>query len=154
MGSLAWMAPEVLTNPKKFSHKSDVYSYGVILWELFTNGRNPCPSALTHVTLANKVINESWRPSLPHTCPVEWASFIETCWSQTPSKRPAFKNIVEFLKRWEDNPPPIRKEASGDSSGDWDRSSQNNTEQETTEEEILSETTISQSNADYDDVIS
>jgi len=146
MGSLAWMAPEVLVHPKKFTQKSDVYSYGIILWELFAK-KNPCPSALPHVTFAYKVINESWRPSPPQTCPIEWRNLIEQCWAQSPSKRPAFKTIIELYKGWAENPPEI-KPPSGESSEDWDISQP--TEEDTSGSEFQ---TLSQSNTDYDDVI-
>lgn len=152
MGSLAWMAPEVLSNPKEFTDKSDVYSYGVILWELFTHGKNPCPSALTHVALANKVINEGWRPSLPHRCPQQWTSFIEVCWHQKPTKRLAFKNIVVKLQGWADNPPPIRTDTSGDSS-DLEESQYSDYEESINEEEDNPSQMLSHSQSEYDDNI-
>jgi len=150
MGSLAWMAPEVLTNPKKFTYASDVYSYGIILWELFTNGKNPCPSGLTDVTLANKVINEAWRPSLPPSCPFEWVNLIESCWSQDPVRRPSFNTIIGILQKWAMNP-HIINEDSGDSS-EMNSDSQNSSEEEEVfASDILSHTT-SQFNP-YDDHI-
>jgi len=126
----------------------------VINWELFTNGKNPCPSALTHVALANKVINEAWRPSLPHTCPVQWKSFIESCWNQSSSNRPTFKSIIGTLRDWVDNPPQICTDyVTGDSS-DCDNSIDGqNSEEESFPSETNSQTLI-QSNKSYDDAIS
>jgi len=154
MGSLAWMAPEVLTNPKLFTKKSDVYSYGMVIWELFSGGKDPCPKVFTHIILANKVINEDWRPSLPHTCPQEWSSFIEQCWAQNPAKRPLFKSINETLKSWVNNPPEI-KEGSGNYL-DWDEDSQLS-EVEIAGSEATTETSQSPTsleNQGYDDAIS
>jgi len=84
----------------------------VVFWELFAGGKNPCPSELTHLALANKVINEAWRPRIPFICPQEWSGLIEQCWAQNPSVRPEFNFVVETLKKGTENPPEVRSNAS------------------------------------------
>jgi len=100
MGSLAWMAPEVLVSPKQFTKKSDVYSYGICLWEMFTGGHNPYPSDVSHVVLANQIITEQWRPSIPFKCPAQWTDLIKKCWAQIPNDRPDFHDIIGILQGW------------------------------------------------------
>jgi serine/threonine protein kinase len=41
MGTLNWIAPEILRNAGPFTEKADVFSYGIVVWEIFTNGQVP-----------------------------------------------------------------------------------------------------------------
>lgn len=104
MGSVPWMAPEVIASARQFSKKADVYSFGVICWELFT-GSDPCPEDMAHVNLANKVLHEEWRPSIPENVPFVWTQLIKQCWAQKPDSRPLFIEILAILDSIEMNPP-------------------------------------------------
>jgi len=104
MGSVAWMAPEVIASARQFSKKADVYSYGVICWELFT-GTDPCPEDMAHINLANKVLHEEWRPTIPENVPYVWTQLIQQCWAQRPDSRPSFTEILGILDSIEMNPP-------------------------------------------------
>eukprot|EP01125_Pyxidicula_operculata_P019201 TRINITY_DN694_c2_g1_i1.p1 TRINITY_DN694_c2_g1~~TRINITY_DN694_c2_g1_i1.p1 ORF type:complete len:1313 (+),score=446.85 TRINITY_DN694_c2_g1_i1:50-3988(+) len=96
MGSVAWMAPEVIKSAKNFTRKSDVFSYGVIIWQLFS-GSDPCPRDMTHINHANRVLNEKYRPKIPRECPPVWSQHIQTAWAQEPDERPLFEDILQFL---------------------------------------------------------
>uniref|UniRef100_A0A6B2LGR1 Protein kinase domain-containing protein n=1 Tax=Arcella intermedia TaxID=1963864 RepID=A0A6B2LGR1_9EUKA len=96
MGSIAWMAPEVIADAKSFCKKSDVYSFGVVCWELFSRV-SPCPPDLSNINLANKVLNEEWRPMIPESVPLEWKSLIKECWYQKLEVRPSFSQILQIL---------------------------------------------------------
>eukprot|EP01135_Chromosphaera_perkinsii_P005347 Nk52_evm28s343 gene=Nk52_evmTU28s343 len=96
IGTPAWMAPELLevdeSNPA--TTKVDVYSYGVILWEILTR-KQPYKS-LTAAAIVSKV-KQGHRPSIPPDCPAELNSLIKACWEQAPEKRPTFENILSML---------------------------------------------------------
>uniref|UniRef100_A0A6B2L3S5 Protein kinase domain-containing protein n=1 Tax=Arcella intermedia TaxID=1963864 RepID=A0A6B2L3S5_9EUKA len=96
MGSIAWMAPEVIANASKFSKSSDVYSYGIILWEIWT-GCDPCPKEIAIVNLANKVLHEQYRPTIPPTVHAKWQDLIRSCWESDPDQRPSFDKILGTL---------------------------------------------------------
>jgi len=101
MGAVAWMAPEVIENAKSFTKKSDVYSYGIILWEILTRG-DPCPTEMNSIMLASEVVNNAFRPQLPHpNISPPWEELIKRCWAQNPDDRPSFEEILISLESFE-----------------------------------------------------
>ncbi|EAX95412.1 TKL family protein kinase [Trichomonas vaginalis G3] len=95
IGTSQWMAPEVLMS-QNFDEKSDVYSYGIILWEMLT-GDVPY-RGLRDIQVAMTVINQNNRPKIPKSCPQNLAKFIRLCWHSDPHKRPDFTTIVQTLE--------------------------------------------------------
>ncbi|KAH0794427.1 TKL family protein kinase [Histomonas meleagridis] len=95
IGTSQWMAPEVL-NSQRYDEKSDVYSYGIVLWEMLT-GDVPY-RGLRDIQVAMTVINQNNRPKIPKNCPHNLAKFIRICWHTDPDKRPDFKTIVRALE--------------------------------------------------------
>jgi len=90
-GTVQWMAPEVLRS-ERYSETADVYSFGVILWELLA--RN-CPyDGMNQVQVAVSVVQEARRPVLPAWCPSKYRQLVEACWHQDPRQRPGFKDIT------------------------------------------------------------
>jgi len=96
MGSVAWMAPEVVANASNFTKASDVYSFGILLWELFS-GEDPCPRDVAPVNLANKVLHEGYRPPMPKDVPPQWQYLINTCWAKDEACRPTFETVLQIL---------------------------------------------------------
>eukprot|EP01099_Mayorella_cantabrigiensis_P000837 TRINITY_DN1356_c0_g2_i5.p1 TRINITY_DN1356_c0_g2~~TRINITY_DN1356_c0_g2_i5.p1 ORF type:complete len:573 (+),score=151.87 TRINITY_DN1356_c0_g2_i5:542-2260(+) len=94
VGALPWVAPEVFKGAP-YSMAADVYSYGVILWELFT-GKDPHGDSAPLVH-AQRVAFEQFRPPIPSSIPPHIRTLIETCWQTEPTKRPKFEDIIHLL---------------------------------------------------------
>ncbi|XP_013405886.2 probable serine/threonine-protein kinase drkD [Lingula anatina] len=90
----AWMAPELLSN-HDVTTKADVYSYGIVLWEMLTR-QIPYDGLSMYQVLER--VRSNQRPSLPPSCPESLSSLISKCWHQTPGKRPHFKDILDMLE--------------------------------------------------------
>ncbi|CAM0876337.1 unnamed protein product [Alopecurus aequalis] len=94
-GTPQWMAPEVLRNEPS-NEKSDVYSYGVVLWELVTQ-KIPWDTLNTvQVIVAVGFMDQ--RLEIPSNTDPEWASIIESCWDSDPQRRPSFQELLERLQ--------------------------------------------------------
>lgn len=94
-GTYRWMAPEMISH-KHYSKKVDVYSFGIVLWELVT--RLVPYQDMTPVQVAYAVVNKNLRPTIPDDCPTELADLMEQCWKDNPERRPNFYQIVQILE--------------------------------------------------------
>nr|KAF6401729.1 megakaryocyte-associated tyrosine kinase [Rousettus aegyptiacus] len=91
-----WTAPEALKHGK-FSSKSDVWSFGVLLWEVFSYGRAPYPKmSLKEVTEA---VEKGYRMEPPEGCPGPVHTLMGSCWEAEPARRPTFRKLAEKLAR-------------------------------------------------------
>lgn len=102
-GTAEWMAPEVLRNELS-DEKCDVFSYGVILWELFTmrqpwGGMNP-------MQVVGAVGFQHRRLDIPDDVDTAIANIIRQCWQTDPKSRPTFAEIMALLK-------PLQKPITG-----------------------------------------
>eukprot|EP01127_Copromyxa_protea_P016312 TRINITY_DN4820_c0_g1_i1.p1 TRINITY_DN4820_c0_g1~~TRINITY_DN4820_c0_g1_i1.p1 ORF type:complete len:577 (-),score=80.70 TRINITY_DN4820_c0_g1_i1:160-1890(-) len=95
-GTPHYMAPEIIAKGK-FSEKTDVYSFGIILWEIYVEKR-PYEGVGHAFQVMYKVVAENLRPEVPSDCPPQWAGLIISCVSTKPSERPSFKRIITELK--------------------------------------------------------
>ncbi|XP_050377299.1 serine/threonine/tyrosine-protein kinase HT1-like [Argentina anserina] len=94
-GTYRWMAPEMIKE-KHHTKKVDVYSFGIVLWELLT-ALTPFDN-MTPEQAAFAVSQKNARPPLPPTCPPAVSRLINRCWSSRPAKRPHFDEIVYILE--------------------------------------------------------
>ncbi|KAJ0398555.1 hypothetical protein P43SY_003384 [Pythium insidiosum] len=93
-GLARWMAPEVLA-AEKYTEKADVFSFGVVCWEIITRA---CPyDGLCQIQAALGVLNNNLRPTIPEDCPPLFKRLMTMCWATSPEKRPTFEQILEFL---------------------------------------------------------
>ncbi|XP_063888153.1 tyrosine-protein kinase hopscotch-like [Scylla paramamosain] len=93
---LPWYAIECIETGK-FSHKSDVWSYGVTCWEMFTRGQEPDlpqkPETLIQMLKNGKRLNLK-----PPCHPTIYAELIRPCWDQEPETRPNFSALIQQVK--------------------------------------------------------
>lgn len=95
---IRWMSPEAVMYGK-LSTDSDIWSYGVLLWETFSYGLQP------YCGYSNQDVIEMLRGHQLLSCPDDCPSWIYTlmleCWSEFPARRPRFKDIHSRLRSWE-----------------------------------------------------
>ncbi|XP_057501595.1 serine/threonine-protein kinase STY46-like [Actinidia eriantha] len=94
-GTYRWMAPEVIEH-KPYDHKADVFSFGIVLWELLT-GKLPY-EYLTPLQAAVGVVQKGLRPTIPKNTLPKLAELLERCWQQEPTSRPDFSEIIDILR--------------------------------------------------------
>ena len=92
IGTACWLAPEVI-NSGQSSMGSDVYSYGIILWEIMT--RKEVYAGLTAEQIIAKVANSDLRPTLTPNLPLR--DVMASCWAHSAQARPSFSEIVQTL---------------------------------------------------------
>ncbi|OHT12179.1 hypothetical protein TRFO_18190 [Tritrichomonas foetus] len=93
VGTPNWMAPEMFEDDN-YTEKIDVYSYGMILYEMLTE-KLPF-KGLEPVRIMMDVFGGQ-RPIIPQNCPKPLHQLIESCWEQDPTKRPSFEAIYELF---------------------------------------------------------
>eukprot|EP00117_Sycon_ciliatum_P039351 scpid35462/ scgid29105/ Tyrosine-protein kinase Mer; Proto-oncogene c-Mer; Receptor tyrosine kinase MerTK len=95
-----WMSLESLQD-QIYTTMSDVWSYGIVMWEVFNLGQSPYPGLandeLPTFLLSGKRLG---RPSL---CPEDLYAMMATCWSKEPSERPSFHELTRLLTDYKDS---------------------------------------------------
>ncbi|XP_076343282.1 uncharacterized protein LOC143243313 isoform X2 [Tachypleus tridentatus] len=87
---IKWTAPEGLAY-NKFSTKSDIWAFGILLWELATYGMSPYPGV--ELTDVYHMLESGYRMECPPGCPPRVYELMRQCWLWEPSERPTFENI-------------------------------------------------------------
>eukprot|EP01025_Chloroclados_australasicus_P025121 TRINITY_DN250_c1_g1_i1.p1 TRINITY_DN250_c1_g1~~TRINITY_DN250_c1_g1_i1.p1 ORF type:complete len:605 (-),score=60.13 TRINITY_DN250_c1_g1_i1:1522-3315(-) len=107
-GTLPWIAPEIIRNPAEVNEKADVYSFAIVMWELWT-GKEPYAGMNYHTLYHKLSSNADCRPPLPGD--EEWEGdlmqepvagykkLMEECWTTVPADRPTFKDIILRLEQ-------------------------------------------------------
>ncbi|XP_030015743.1 tyrosine-protein kinase Fes/Fps [Sphaeramia orbicularis] len=85
-----WTAPEAL-NYGRYTTESDVWSFGVLLWETFSLGMTPYTSMTNQQT--REEVEKGYRMPAPNGCPVEVSRLMTSCWQYDPKNRPSFKKL-------------------------------------------------------------
>ncbi|KAK3562109.1 hypothetical protein QTP86_030116 [Hemibagrus guttatus] len=90
-----WTAPEAL-NYGRYTHESDVWSFGVLLWETFSRGVTPYTSMSNQQT--RDEVERGYRMPAPNCCPDEIYALMSRCWLHDPRMRPSFSKIRKELQ--------------------------------------------------------
>jgi len=119
-GTLPWMAPELFPSVRetaanaghpinggagsgsgvddRVNEKVDVFSYGIVLWEIWRLGEQPYGDIAVNEIFGG-VMTGSLRPSVANgDFPPEWVALMEACWGGVPKRRPSFTEIAETLE--------------------------------------------------------
>ncbi|XP_060224247.1 tyrosine-protein kinase Fer isoform X1 [Meriones unguiculatus] len=91
---IKWTAPEAL-NYGRYSSESDVWSFGILLWETFSLGVCPYPGMTNQQ--AREQVERGYRMSAPQNCPEEISKIMMKCWDYKPENRPKFSDLHKEL---------------------------------------------------------
>ncbi|XP_068614557.1 tyrosine-protein kinase Blk-like [Brachionichthys hirsutus] len=91
---IKWTSPEAI-NFGRFSIKSDVWSFGILLTEIVTYGRIPYPGMTNPEVIRS--LDRSYRMPCPDGCPEELYDIMKMCWKETPEDRPTFEFLQNTL---------------------------------------------------------
>ncbi|XP_034232083.1 tyrosine-protein kinase Abl [Thrips palmi] len=92
---IKWTAPEGLAY-NKFSTKSDVWAFGILLWEIATYGMSPYPGV--DLTDVYHMLEKGYRMECPPGCPPKIYELMRECWQWVPGERPTFQEIHHALE--------------------------------------------------------
>jgi len=93
---IKWAAPEVFQFAR-FSTKSDAWSFGVLLWEIWSLGQTPYPG-MTNSQVVEAVEKEGYRMSKPDKASDNIYNIMKQCWHNDPEIRPTFADIYQLLE--------------------------------------------------------
>ena len=93
---IKWLAPEALLQGHFTTH-SDVWAYGVLLWEIMTLGDNPYPSV--QMETLHELLKSGHRMECPCECPSEVYQIMRECWHSNPVLRPNFTNLIQNINQ-------------------------------------------------------
>uniref|UniRef100_A0A8C0IXS8 Tyrosine-protein kinase receptor n=1 Tax=Chelonoidis abingdonii TaxID=106734 RepID=A0A8C0IXS8_CHEAB len=99
---IRWMPPESILY-RKFTAESDIWSFGVVLWEIFTYGKQPWYQLSN--TEAIECITQGRELERPRTCPSEVYDIMQGCWQREPQQRQNIKKIHSRLQALVKTPP-------------------------------------------------
>ncbi|KAM6902785.1 tyrosine-protein kinase Fer isoform 1-T1 [Xenentodon cancila] len=91
---IKWTAPEAL-NYGRYSSESDVWSYGILLWETFSLGVCPYPGMTNQQ--AREQVEKGYRMASPQRCPDDVYQVMQRCWQYNPEDRPRFSDLQRDL---------------------------------------------------------
>ncbi|XP_061655194.1 tyrosine-protein kinase Fer isoform X3 [Phyllopteryx taeniolatus] len=91
---IKWTAPEAL-NYGRYTSESDVWSYGILLWETFSLGVCPYPGMTNQQ--AREQVEKGYRMACPQRCPDDVYKVMQRCWQYSPDERPKFSELQRDL---------------------------------------------------------
>lgn len=106
VGTVSWISPEIFEQ-RKYTEKADVYSFGIVLWELYTR---KIPFSDIHSFSIPVAVIKGDRPTIPKDCPSPLKKLIRLCWDAKPTKRPVFSKIIEHLQKILEQLPQVARQ--------------------------------------------
>ena len=91
-GTVPWMAPEIIRGEKHYTKQADIYSYGILMWEMTTR-RQPFEDKTTQFQLYEYVL-KGGRPEIPPEMPDDLRRLMEACWDGDPERRPKMDEML------------------------------------------------------------
>ncbi|XP_043573945.1 ephrin type-A receptor 5-like isoform X3 [Chiloscyllium plagiosum] len=98
---IRWTAPEAIAY-RKFTSASDVWSYGIVMWEVMSYGERPYWEMTNQDVI--KAVEEGYRLPTPMDCPAALYQLMLDCWQKDRNSRPKFEEIVSILDKMIRNP--------------------------------------------------
>ncbi len=96
-GTPCWTAPEVIRG-ERYSESADVYSFGIIMWQVFTRKQPYTGRNFMNVALD---VLDGRRPPIQNECSPSFAVMMKRCWDGNPAERPSMEELVEFFESQE-----------------------------------------------------
>ncbi|XP_038574137.1 ephrin type-A receptor 4-like isoform X3 [Micropterus salmoides] len=103
---IRWTAPEAISY-RKFTTASDVWSYGIVMWEVVSYGERPYWDMNNQDVI--KAIEEGYRLPAPMDCPMVLHQLMLDCWERERAERPTFSQILNMLDKLIRNPGTLRR---------------------------------------------
>jgi len=104
--SIRWFAPELVRNPLNYTKKSDIYSFGIMCYEILSGHRPYHEYRSANLQeLLDRILNNGYRPEINDllVAPEALVTLMTRCWHQLPSERPEFVEIVVVLEQIMEN---------------------------------------------------
>ncbi|KAG9304810.1 hypothetical protein G9A89_016840 [Geosiphon pyriformis] len=98
-GVIPYLAPEILQYGK-YSPEADIYSFGIIMWEVASRYSDPPFAQFPHDSILVQKILNGLRPTIDQETPDCYAKLMKNCWDEDPNKRPTIYEIEEILMKW------------------------------------------------------
>ena len=90
-GTVSWMAPEIMRGDRDYTNKADVYSFGILLWEMVAR-EEPYKDVVNQFQLYERVLTGR-RPTIPPEAPLRFAALMQRCWAQRAEERPDMETV-------------------------------------------------------------
>ncbi|KAF6265892.1 hypothetical protein COO60DRAFT_768059 [Scenedesmus sp. NREL 46B-D3] len=96
-GTIVYMPSELLLTGR-MTTATDIYSFGLMMWELFTSQR-VFEEGLSIGQIFYMIAYQNWRPTVPANCPPGYTQIMTACWHQDPEQRPTVQQLLRSLQK-------------------------------------------------------
>eukprot|EP00051_Salpingoeca_urceolata_P029568 m.6956 g.6956 ORF g.6956 m.6956 type:complete len:1269 (+) comp2778_c0_seq1:454-4260(+) len=100
VGTLTYCAPEVFSKEHHYSVQVDVYSLGIVMWEVWNQTVRPLYDDLTNSWDLREAVIGGRRPMVDESWPAPYAALMQACWDHDPSSRPLAGHVADVISGW------------------------------------------------------